>query len=230
MSIEEKKECKAAYLDALSISPVDRATLKTLHVVNDNTLDKWLYVADRYPTFRACWELWMFLRKRRLPVSKNLNRLIQRSVTRANAASASLGRPLSDNGEVLASKGWIRSTNTYLYKDKHVRLADVWQELGYKSETQLRSKVWQSKIKPSDDISHLIASTSVRSRPLKKYTYRGTEFTLPELSRHTGLSEATIKNRIVAAKIKGTDISKADFDKYSAGGPPRRLTDAKEKQ
>lgn len=88
MAINDKKEQKAAYTDALSISPVDRKTLRILHEVNDNILDKWLYVPDRYPPFRACWELWMFLQHKNAFISRRLNRLIERSIQRAEKANS----------------------------------------------------------------------------------------------------------------------------------------------
>lgn len=83
VSIEENKECKAAYLDALAISHVERSVLKRLHGINDNTLDKWLYVENRYPPFRACWELWMLLNNLQRPASRKLSQLINRSIDRA---------------------------------------------------------------------------------------------------------------------------------------------------
>lgn len=87
MQIDEKIEQKEAYLDALSFSPVSRDTLKCLHRVNDNTLDKWLYVPNRYPTFRACFELFLYLSEKNLYVSLKLHRLIESPVKRAEYAS-----------------------------------------------------------------------------------------------------------------------------------------------
>jgi hypothetical protein len=223
MSIEEKKECKAAYLEALSISPVDRDVLKKLHIINDNVLDKWLYVEDRYPSFRACWELWMFLRKRRLTLSRKLNRLIQRSVTRANDASTMLGIPTDDNNAPLAESGWIRSTNTYMFDGQQCRPVDVWEKLGYRSETQLRSALTARKIRPGDDITNFLPTKRMKESKLKSYFYHGKEYTLPELSKSIGLSEQTIKDRISKYKyINGNDISGVNFERFAAGGPPRR--------
>lgn len=86
MFYEDKERCKEAYLDALSMSSVDRTTLKKIHDVNDNILDKWLYVPTRAPNFRSCFELYVYLRKSRRPVSRKLRVLINESLLRAISA------------------------------------------------------------------------------------------------------------------------------------------------
>lgn len=84
MPHEDKGAQKAAYLDALSISPVSRSELIKLHAINDNVLDKWLYVSDRYPTFKACWELWLLLNKQERHISRKLQAIINHSLSRVD--------------------------------------------------------------------------------------------------------------------------------------------------
>ncbi|AYH00838.1 hypothetical protein C5E26_07740 [Pectobacterium parmentieri] len=157
MSINEKKERKAAYLDALRVSPASREDLKSLHIINDNILDKWLYVPDRAPTFRACWELWMYQRRRKVLISRKLHVLINRSITRVRESlkekSSSVNPSVSYPG--LLTKKQERSSNMYLINEALFNVPDASKSLGYSDSSSLYAKINRLGIQPGDDISHL---------------------------------------------------------------------------
>ncbi|RKO74367.1 hypothetical protein C5E04_18785 [Pectobacterium parmentieri] len=159
MSLSDKKEQKEAYLDALRIAPLDRGVLKRIHAVNDNTLDKWLYVADRYPTFRACWELWMFQRKRRVLISRKLHVLINRSTNRTIEAFEKTYPPeervVGKSYRDLVTEKGERSANMYIINGEVVGAKDASILLGYSSYNTLYAKMKRLGIQPGDDISHL---------------------------------------------------------------------------
>ncbi|QHQ14560.1 hypothetical protein GMW39_00865 [Pectobacterium parmentieri] len=83
---DERQRRKEAYIDAVAISYIAPAELKSLHRVSENVIDKYLYVADRYPTFQACYELWIYLNKQSLTVPNNLRKLIGSCDEKAEAA------------------------------------------------------------------------------------------------------------------------------------------------
>ncbi|MBA5234747.1 hypothetical protein H2Y56_21950 [Pectobacterium aroidearum] len=165
MSIAEKKERKEAYLDALRISPVSKDELKSLHIVNDNVLDKWLYVSDRYPTFRACWELWMFQRRRRLLISRKLHILINRSITRVRE-SLKNKKGTENRGlryPELLTKKQERASSLYLVKNELVSVKDASKQLGF-PKSSLYAKIKKMGIQPGDDISNLKPDKRGRKR------------------------------------------------------------------
>ncbi|QQK74120.1 hypothetical protein HG702_22725 (plasmid) [Pectobacterium versatile] len=157
MSMNEKKERKAAYLDALRVSPVGRDALKSLHVINDNVLDKWLYVPDRSPTFRACWELWMYQRRRKVLISRKLHILINRSITRVRESFK------EKNGSVNPRAGYpslltekqARSSNMYLINGALFNVPEASKYLGYSDSSSLYAKINRLGIQAGDDISKL---------------------------------------------------------------------------
>ncbi|PLY37346.1 hypothetical protein F164LOC_10175 [Pectobacterium carotovorum] len=157
MSMNEKKERKAAYLDALRVSPVSRGELKSLHVVNDNVLDKWLYAPDRSPTFRACWELWMYQRRRKVLISRKLHVLINRSITRVRESFKEKNgsiNPSASHSSLLTEKQ-ERSSNMYLINEELFNVPDASRHLGYLDSSSLYAKINRLGIQPGDDISKL---------------------------------------------------------------------------
>lgn len=140
---EDKKELKEAYLEALSIAQI---VLKYLHKANDNTLDKWMYVPDRYPTFVACYELWMFIRKTKQPISRKLHRLIVRSQTRANEAFAKF------NEKTELSIG--NTSNRYIFIGDRLTMRKI-AELLKVSMANVGNHIKQAERQPEDDVSDL---------------------------------------------------------------------------
>ena len=84
---DDRQKRKAAYIDAVSMHRLSPAELKSLHCVSENVIDKYLYVADRYPTFQACYEMWLYLNKRELAAPINLRRLIESCNEKAERAA-----------------------------------------------------------------------------------------------------------------------------------------------
>ncbi|PKE27460.1 hypothetical protein CWS43_26820 [Rahnella sp. AA] len=74
------KNQKQAYLDAVGFHRLPHAKLLQLHAINQVILDKWLYVPDRYPSFKACWEMYMYLDRMELHIPLTLQRLISEPV------------------------------------------------------------------------------------------------------------------------------------------------------
>ncbi|SFN76619.1 hypothetical protein SAMN05216516_1208 [Izhakiella capsodis] len=162
MSKKDNEEQKLAYVEALKLADVSRDMLKVLHKVNDNTLDKWLYVPDRYPPFRACWELWMYIRRRREAVARPLQTLIHRSITRADDASKKAG-PVDKKKKIHNVEGkWSRDNfpiRTYLVNGKLLSIKEAGDELGYPRDKRGMSNLYfrlrREGINPGSDITDL---------------------------------------------------------------------------
>lgn len=213
MSNEDKKEQKEAYLDALKVSPVERSVLKQLHKVNDNQLDKWLYVQDRYPSFRACWELWMLLNGGRMIVSSKLDVLIKRSMNRASKTVEKL--PLSDKTDndiksFQYTNESLSSVNEYVFNGRLVSVSDVFREMGFRVPVSLYTRIKKEGILPGSDISHLARLKSGMS----EFIYNGKRVTLKKLSSLTGISASKLRVNIKKAGMyDGCDISELKFSK-----------------
>ncbi|HAT1642379.1 TPA: hypothetical protein I8Y18_003541 [Raoultella ornithinolytica] len=208
MSVSDKKEQKSAYLDAVKISGVERSTLTRLHKISDNNLDKWLYVEDRYPSFQALWELWMFIRTMKLPMSKLLQRIMKRHQQRAFEVARWCKE---SNGEADAER---YSGNGYLYNGKVVLLPEVYQQLGFSSCAGLRSAIARAGIPVGGDISNTKAQRQWKLRNQRKafYVLDGREIDIKYLTQKYGVSHSTIRNRLKAHRINnGDDITGIDL-------------------
>lgn len=171
MGISEQQERKEAYLDALKKYPVERSILKRIHSVSDNVLDKWLYAQDRYPTFKACWELWMYQRKCQGMISRKLHILINRSMTRVTEVFQTTPqykeRLEKINYRDILEKNPVNVPNApsiYVLNGENVTIGEAWKKLGYGAYNSLSVRIKKEGMMPGDDISHLTKKKRGRQR------------------------------------------------------------------
>jgi hypothetical protein len=206
----ERRELKEAYIDAVKISGVAREHLKTLHQVSDNVLDKWLYVPDRFPSFKACWELYMFIRSARFHPSPLLERIISRSRQRA----FDVARRLLENKGEIGEK--INSADRYILNGELVSAKDAFASLGFSTANYLHTVIVRQGILAGEDISH-IRSKRTRGRPKNGYQLNGRNVSIKDICELNNAAASTVRWKIKANRIKlGDDISGIDFSRSNS--------------
>lgn len=222
MSTEDKLKLKYAYIDAVNETGLPRSILKDLHKINDNTLDKWLYVSDRYPSFRALYELWSFLKKSSFNVPCGINDFF----TKMNNSSLELANSYAPK------KTKKRKTNVYILNGQSVTADEAWSPLNFPNKTALKNCIRARKIHNGDDISELVAGKG-RGRPagINKYLCKGVEVTIEDAWETLCFSSAaSLKSSIHRYGIKPGEelprVKKRPKNKYIYNGKNISLRDA----
>ncbi len=212
---DERRELKDAYVDAVKISGVDRRTLKSLHLINDNVLDKWLYVPDRYPDFKACWELNAFIRSTGLRQSNLLDKIIRRHKQRVFEISR---RYREENGEIDRE---TYAGRRYMLNGKLVTISEACGILGFSTYQALHAAIAKEGISLNQDISHLRpkyrtkTKQKIQSEPNERkgfYMLNGDKVDLKALTEIHQTKPSTMRYRLRSKNVKvGDDISDIDL-------------------
>jgi predicted DNA-binding protein YlxM (UPF0122 family) len=179
--VNDKQELKDAYKKAVSINKISASNLLYLHKITQNTLDKWLYVADRYPDFQACYELYKFIRGLHGKLPVELQRIIARSNTRVNDAISRLEKnPISDF-EIIGGRkqAGAKPAKRFVLNKIELSISEIADNFGITANSVFcRTK----HLDYGADVSEIDFSFKKIGRQEKKYLFENEELTIKEIS------------------------------------------------
>ncbi|CBX44577.1 hypothetical protein P88_00660 [Erwinia phage phiEt88] len=212
----KRNKLKIAYISAVKESKIPKATLIALHDVNENILDKWLYVKDRYPDFQACWELHLFIKQNDLSESKILNSIIQESIDRVQFASPEPIKIsiISESNEILLREMEKRKPQPfkpssqepngrerfYIFEGKHATTSELAKYFN-KDPQSIRYYARKNKLRSGDKIDGIRNYFEVEVNPYT-YSIKGKQYTKREIALVFNRHYQTIHSYITKHNIK----------------------------
>ncbi|MBW5893121.1 hypothetical protein IM880_12940 [Pectobacterium polaris] len=210
----KKQLMKDAYIEAVKLSGIEKSDLMTLHNINKNILDKWLFVPERYPTFEACYELHLLLSASNIQVPHKLMSVITNRSSVVNALSKKYIQLSSPGGgKVKRPSLSKRQLKRYVYNGKLVTVNELATLTGRKTYG-IYIILSSNSIEDGDDVTEIMSRK--RSLRTKNVIYKGTEYpSMKELAEHLGLPYDYVKGRYYRKRNPGSnDLSHIDFSKY----------------
>lgn len=212
MSIEYNLEIKNAYKLAVQKYGISPKLLTRLHKVSGNSIDKWLYAKDRYPTFQALYELYLFIKRLGGEDVKEVTRIIVRARNRAYDLVESLDEnPISD--KPIRKLETAERRREYLYDGCKYNINQLAEKFNVSAILVSRRIKDAGLEKSGSDISNVNFSRKKSSKKQQVYMYKNQSLNITELSEKFGISIATVRKRIKEAGLQyiNSDISSVDF-------------------
>ncbi|MEL0637662.1 hypothetical protein V6259_12915 [Marinomonas sp. TI.3.20] len=171
ISMIERQEMQMAY--RLAVKKNKKLTLKLLsdlHKKPKHIIEKWVYTADRYPNFQACFELERFIRALRGELPIELSRIINRSKIRVNETIKTIEKnPLSEfkiTGNRI-QKGKKAST-ILIYNSQKVSITEIAESKKMKVGTLYSRLRKNNLLYDSADVTEIVDNYKVKlGRPRK---------------------------------------------------------------
>lgn len=160
--MNDNEERKIAYKKAVSENKLSASTLLRLHQVTQNTLEKWLYVDNRYPSFQACYEIYRLLRQLNYKIPVELARIFNRSNTRIIRCAENLEKKPKSDFEIIGEK---KRFNRFVLNSESLSVKEISDKFGISVDTVLLRLKW---IVPGSDVSDIDFSIKKRGRKKKE--------------------------------------------------------------
>lgn len=151
---DDLREYKVAYNEALKQYPLPNKLLAQLHRVSESAIDKWRYVADRYPDFRAVFELYLFYKSLDVAVPEDLAKLVNRSRNRAFDLKLLLDESPITGEKIKVKRNRTSKKLRFLLNNESVDINDLMTKTGY-SRSYIYAKIKKAGIEDGEEIAHL---------------------------------------------------------------------------